>query len=58
MIARRLLTLIRPHNDNGANIRLYAVLLVGMSVTGVVVAVVDERLVKICHIVSAMMDEI
>jgi len=50
MIARRLLTLIRSHDDDCANVGAHTVLLVRVTMTGIVVVVVDEGLVKICRI--------
>jgi len=50
VIARRLLTLIRSHNDDCAHIWIHTVLLVRVSMAGVVVVVVDESLVKIWRI--------
>ena len=58
VIARRLLTLIRSHNDDCAHIGVHTVLFVRVTMTGVVVVIIHERLVKICRIVSAMIDQI
>jgi len=50
MIARRLLTLIGSHDDDCAHVGAHTILVVRVTMTGIVVVVVDERLVEIYRI--------
>lgn len=42
-----LLTLIRPHNNHSTNVSIHTVFLVSMSMTGVVMFIINVCLVKI-----------